>query len=99
MALFLPSVDTLLLKKPDFDPSVSAHFRFIPNFLEGFFSNVCNQKSLSHRIYILYSQLVANIIPLNLSHAIYRAADNGLATLLLSLDLSAAFHIIDTSFL
>jgi hypothetical protein len=96
---------TPLLKKPGLDPSVSANFYLStsitsPKFYKGSFLHVCNHIMLSHLISILCSQPIANItLPkllfIHLLDSIYHAADNGLTTLLLSLDLSAAFDTID----
>ena len=95
-----------LLKKPGLDPTVSANYRPISNLnnisklLERLFltrlqphiaisPNFNTMQSAYRKHHSTETSLV------HLLDSIYHAADNGLATLLLSLDLSAAFDTID----
>jgi len=97
---------TPLLKKPGFDPSVSANFRPV--------SNLNNISKILESLFLTRLQqhiaLTPNFNPLqsayrkhhstetsliHLLDSIYHAANNGLAAQLLSLDLSAAFDTID----
>ncbi len=101
---------TPLLKKPNLDPDLPSNYRPISNLnnisklLERlFFSrlllhisgslNFNPQQSAYRQFHSTETSL------LHLLDSIYHAADNGLATLLLALDLSAAFDTIDHSIL
>ena len=101
---------TPVLKKPGLDSTVSANYRPISNLnnvskiLERLFltrlqphitisSNFNPLQSAYRKHHSTETSLV------HLLDSIYHAADNGLATLLLSLDLSAAFDTIDHAIL
>jgi len=101
---------TPLLKKPGLDPSVSANFRPISNLnniskiLERLFlARLQPHIALSPNFNPLQSAYrkhhSTETSLIHLLDSIYHAADNGLATLLLSLDLSAAFDTIDHAIL
>jgi len=97
---------TPLLNKPGLDPSVSANFRPISNvnniskILERLFlTRLQPHIALSPNVnplqsaYRKHHDTETSLI--HLLDSIYHVADNGLATLFLSLDLSAAFDTID----
>jgi len=101
---------TPLLKKPNLDPGLPANYRPISTLnnvskiLEKLFlarllqhintsSNLNPHQSAYRRFHSTETSLI------HLLDSIYNSADNGLATLLLSLDLSAAFDTVDHSIL
>jgi len=99
---------TPLLKKPGLDPTVSANFRTVSNlnkiskileklFLTRLQPYIASSPSFNHlqSAYRKHHSTETSLI--HLLDSIYHAADNGLATILLSLDLSAAFDTIQSS--
>jgi hypothetical protein len=97
---------TPLLKKPSLDPDVSSNYRPISNlnniskileklFLSRFYPHVISSQ-LFNPYQSAYRKFYSTETSLTrLLDSIYHAADSGSATLLLALDLSAAFDTID----
>jgi hypothetical protein len=101
---------TPILKKQGLDPTVSANFRPISNlnniskilerlFLTRLLPHITISPNFNplQSAYRKHHSTETSLI--HLLDSIYHAADNGLATLLLSLDLSAAFDTIDHTIL
>ena len=99
-----------ILKKPNLDPSVPANYRPISNlnniskiierlFLTRLLPHITSSPNFNpmQSAYRRHHSTETSLI--HLLDSVYHAADDGLATLLLSLDLSAAFDTIDHSIL
>jgi hypothetical protein len=107
-AIFKSAAVLPLLKKPNLDPDLPSNYRPISNlnniskllerlFLLRFQPHVqnCSNFNIMQSAYRPLHSTETSILPT--LNSIYRSADSGMPTLLVSLDLSAAFDTIDHS--